>query len=258
MFLSLSVQYQCTQCSDTPSLSLHWACYRRFFAPFPMLTVSFLGSLSRSRRSKEVLTLRASDRAIRPPVLISFSRRSRRSSLGLSAMNSATATAPMEQEKTGVKQQPHNAYSTPQQRHISTISHLHRIVLWRRVQVWAQSGWQSVRLLVYGLPHCPLSYGPDSESPDSVCMAERENENIPHIMLLSIYPSNHPFSSEMEGNVTPPENPGPTRGDSPSWMCNRGALWRHPDQKPKPPKLPPFDIFEFFKNYTVKILIQTS
>lgn len=59
-----------------------------------ILTVSFLGSRSRSRRSREVLTFRARDRAMRPPVLISFSRRSRRSSLGLSAMNSATATAP--------------------------------------------------------------------------------------------------------------------------------------------------------------------
>lgn len=63
----------------------------------PMLTVSFLGSRSKSRRSREVLTFRASDRAISPPVLISFSRRSRRSSLGLSAMNSATATAPIAQ-----------------------------------------------------------------------------------------------------------------------------------------------------------------
>ena len=62
----------------------------------PMLTVSFLGSRSRSRRSRDVLTLRASDSAINPPVLISFSLRSRRSSLGLSAMNSATATAPVE------------------------------------------------------------------------------------------------------------------------------------------------------------------
>jgi len=57
-------------------------------------TASFLGSLSRSSRSREWLTFRASDKAIRPPVLISFSRRSRRSSRGLSAMNSATATAP--------------------------------------------------------------------------------------------------------------------------------------------------------------------
>lgn len=71
----------------------------------PMLTVSFLGSRSRSRRSREVLTLRASDSAINPPVLISFSLRSRRSSLGLSAMNSATATAPVDQirEKQKVK-----------------------------------------------------------------------------------------------------------------------------------------------------------
>lgn len=64
----------------------------------PMLTVSFLGSRSRSRRSREVLTFRASDKAISPPVLISFSRRSRRSSRGLSAINSATATAPIAQK----------------------------------------------------------------------------------------------------------------------------------------------------------------
>lgn len=71
----------------------------------PTLTVSFLGSRSRSRRSREVLTLRARDRAMSPPVLISFSRRSSRSSRGLSAMNSATATAPIakrEERKAGV------------------------------------------------------------------------------------------------------------------------------------------------------------
>lgn len=71
--------------------------YSALLLSLPVLTVSFLGSRSRSRRSREVLTFRASDSAISPPVLISFSRRSRRSSLGLSAMNSATATAPVVQ-----------------------------------------------------------------------------------------------------------------------------------------------------------------
>ena len=63
--------------------------------PPPPLTASFLGSRSRSRRSSDWLTFSASASAISPPVLISFSLRSRRSSRGLSAMNSATATAPM-------------------------------------------------------------------------------------------------------------------------------------------------------------------
>lgn len=63
------------------------------------LTDSFLGSLSRSSLSNEWLTFSAKDRAISPPVLISFSRRSRRSRRGLSAMNSATATAPGHQEE---------------------------------------------------------------------------------------------------------------------------------------------------------------
>lgn len=80
----------------------------------PVLTVSFLGSLSTSRRRRDVLTLRASDRAIKPPVLISFSLRSRRSSLGLSAMNSATATAPAAHRETraGTKQQQAPRHST--------------------------------------------------------------------------------------------------------------------------------------------------
>ena len=59
-----------------------------------ILTLSFLGSLSRSILVTVSLTLRDKDRAIKPPVLMSFSLRSIRTSLVLSAKNSARATAP--------------------------------------------------------------------------------------------------------------------------------------------------------------------
>uniref|UniRef100_A0A480IWY7 Protein phosphatase 1 regulatory subunit 37 n=1 Tax=Sus scrofa TaxID=9823 RepID=A0A480IWY7_PIG len=65
-----------------------------FCVSMKLFTASFLGSRSRSRRSREWFTLRANDSAMSPPVLISFSRRSSLRRRGLSAMNSATATAP--------------------------------------------------------------------------------------------------------------------------------------------------------------------
>ncbi len=142
----------------------------------PMLTVSFLGSRSRSRRSREVLTFKASDRAISPPVLISFSRRSRRSSLGLSAMNSATATAPAAQMTERHRSHKKNPPQKPKQRRTGTSSHLRRTVWWRRGPAWAQSGCQSVRLSACGLLRYPPSYGRGSESPDSGCMAEGGRE----------------------------------------------------------------------------------
>lgn len=147
-----------------------------------ILTVSFLGSRSRSRRSREVLTFRARDRAMRPPVLISFSRRSRRSSLGLSAMNSATATAPRaHNNRRPVKNakiqhtRTHTHQKKLQLRNKYIISYLHRTAWWKQGPAWAQSGWRSARLSACGLLRYPLNYGRGSESPDSVCMAERNN-----------------------------------------------------------------------------------
>lgn len=58
------------------------------------LTESFLMSGSRSRRTMLSLTFKARASAITPPVLMSFSRRSRRSSCFVSAIYSASATAP--------------------------------------------------------------------------------------------------------------------------------------------------------------------
>lgn len=147
--------------------------------PVPKLTVSFLGSRSRSRRSREVLTFRASDRAISPPVLISFSRRSRRRSRGLSAMNSATATAPKTQmtqrdRRWNIQDGDTSGWS----RGLTKVPglHLHRRVWWKRGPVWAQSGWRWVRLSACGRLHCPPSYGRGWESPDSECRAERGRE----------------------------------------------------------------------------------
>src|SRR6218665_2523338 len=65
-----------------------------------LLTLSFFGSLSRSTQVTVWLTFSESDRAIRPPVRMLFSRRSSRTSFKLSATNSAKATAP---EKTTVQ-----------------------------------------------------------------------------------------------------------------------------------------------------------
>ena len=60
-------------------------------------TLSRLGSLSRSIRVIELLWRSANDSAIRPPVLMSFSRKSIRTKRGLSAINSAKATAPVKE-----------------------------------------------------------------------------------------------------------------------------------------------------------------
>ena len=151
-----------------------------------MLTVSFLGSRSRSRRSREVLTFRASDRAIRPPVFISFSLRSRRISLGLSAMNSATATAPTAQnDRREPQSEMLNSSLKKQQKRKHTIytlahthSHLHRTVWLKQDLVWVQSDWQSVHLSACELPRFRLNCGRGSKSPDSGCMAERNNIEI--------------------------------------------------------------------------------
>lgn len=63
------------------------------------LTESFLMSLSTSIFVTVSLTLSARDRAIRPAVLISFSRKSSRNSCRLSATYSAKATEPEKRRK---------------------------------------------------------------------------------------------------------------------------------------------------------------
>ncbi len=76
-----------------------------------------------------MLTLKASVRAMSPPVLISFSRMSSRRSLGLSAMYSAIATAPIIHTNTPVIYTFTHAYHKPS----STIPHQNTFIVYMTV-----------------------------------------------------------------------------------------------------------------------------
>ncbi len=136
--------------------------------PFPLTNTHrlFLGLSVQveSGRAAMWLTLKASVRAMSPPVLISFSRMSSRRSLGLSAMYSAIATAPIIQTNTPVIYTFTHAYHKPSStnstssalEHIHRLhdrnftfrsrSHLHRRVWWRPDPVWGWTGLLWVRL----------------------------------------------------------------------------------------------------------------
>lgn len=122
-----------------------------------VLTDSFFVSLSRSTLVTVWFTLRARDNAISPAVLISFSLRSKRSSLGLSATASAKATAPVQRLKHEKIYTKENHYEQGSAKFL--ILHLKKIVM--MYQCWyikMASQYCNPKINVSAFPSISISY----------------------------------------------------------------------------------------------------